>query len=64
LSTKTRLLKGLRVFVAWGRTPIHEALICLQNEGLAELIPRRGMRVLPVSADDMREIYVVLTACA
>src|SRR3546814_8542442 len=44
------------------RTPIHEALICLQSEGLVELIPRRGMRVLPVSAEDMREIYEVLTA--
>ncbi len=44
------------------RTPVREALICLQNEGLIELLPRRGMRVLPVSPDDMREIYEVLTA--
>ncbi len=44
------------------RTPVREALICLQNEGLIELLPRRGMRVLPVSPEDMREIYEVLTA--
>ncbi len=43
------------------RTPVHEALIRLQNEGLVEMIPRRGMRVLPLSPADMREIYEVFT---
>lgn len=42
------------------RTPVREAVIRLQDEGLVEVIPRRGMRVLPLSADDMREIYEVL----
>lgn len=44
------------------RTPVREALIRLQSEGLVELIPRRGARVLPVRADDMREIYEILAA--
>ena len=44
------------------RTPVREALIRLQNEGLVELIPRRGMRVVPLSPADMQEIYEVLTA--
>jgi DNA-binding GntR family transcriptional regulator len=44
------------------RTPVREALIRLQDEGLVELIPRRGMRVVPLSPEDMREIYEVLTA--
>ncbi|NUZ08370.1 GntR family transcriptional regulator [Piscinibacter koreensis] len=44
------------------RTPLREALIRLQNEGLIEIIPRHGMRVLPVSATDMKEIYEVITA--
>lgn len=44
------------------RTPVREALIRLQNEGLVEVIPRRGVRVLPVSAKDMKEIYEILTA--
>lgn len=44
------------------RTPVREALIRLENEGLVSLIPRRGMRVTPLSASDMREIYEVLTA--
>src|SRR4051812_35913525 len=44
------------------RTPLREALIRLQNENLVEIVPRHGMRVLPVSATDMKEIYEVLTA--
>ena len=44
------------------RTPVREALLRLQNEGLIEVIPRHGMRVLPVSPSDMREIYQILTA--
>ena len=44
------------------RTPVREALLRLQNEGLVEVIPRHGVRVLPVSSADMREIYEVITA--
>jgi DNA-binding GntR family transcriptional regulator len=44
------------------RTPVREALIRLAKEGLVEVIPRHGMRVLPVSAADMRDIYEMLTA--
>jgi DNA-binding GntR family transcriptional regulator len=44
------------------RTPVREALIRLEAEGLVELIPRRGARVLPILASDMREIYEILTA--
>jgi DNA-binding GntR family transcriptional regulator len=44
------------------RTPVREALMRLRNEGLVEVIPRHGMRVLPVSPTDMREIYEILTA--
>lgn len=44
------------------RTPVREALIRLQNEGLIELRPRRGMRVLPIRPEDLREIYEVLNA--
>ena len=44
------------------RTPVREALIRLRSEGLVELIPRRGARVLPMSPDDMRDIYQILMA--
>ena len=48
--------------LAMSRTPVREALIKLEAEGLVELVPRRGVRVLPLQADDMREIYEILTA--
>jgi DNA-binding GntR family transcriptional regulator len=41
---------------------VREALIRLQKEGLVEVIPRHGMRVLPVSPADMKEIYEILSA--
>lgn len=44
------------------RTPVREAVARLANEGLVEVVPRHGMRVLPVSPTDMREIYEILTA--
>ncbi len=44
------------------RTPVREAIMRLRNEGLVEVIPRHGLRVLPVSPNDMREIYEILTA--
>ena len=44
------------------RTPVREALMRLSAEGLVEVIPRHGVRVLPVSPTDMREIYEILTA--
>ena len=44
------------------RTPVREALIRLQAEGLVEVSPRHGMRVLPVSPADMEQIYQILTA--
>lgn len=44
------------------RTPVREALLRLQSDGLVELIPRRGARILPIVADDMREIYEILTS--
>lgn len=44
------------------RTPVREALIRLENERLIELIPRRGMRVIPLVPSDMKEIYEILTS--
>jgi len=44
------------------RTPVHEAIIRLQEEGLIRVLPRRGVMVCPISPDDMREIYGVIIA--
>ncbi len=43
------------------RTPIREAALTLEGQGLLEMRPRKGVRILPVSPDDMRDIYDVLT---
>ncbi len=56
------LEQELAALLAMSRTPVREALIRLANDGLVEVRPRHGMRVLPVSADDMEEIYEILTA--
>ena len=44
------------------RTPVHEAIIRLQEEGLVQVLPRRGVLICPISAEDIREIYDVLIA--
>ena len=46
--------------LAMSRTPLREALLRLQSEGLVEVTPRRGLRVLPLYPADMREIYELL----
>ena len=44
------------------RTPVREALVRLQNENFVQLIPRHGMRVIPLSVSDLYDMYEVLTA--
>lgn len=44
------------------RTPVREALMRLQQNGLVSVIPRHGVRVLPVSTADMRKIYEIITS--
>ncbi len=44
------------------RTPVREALIRLERDGLVQVIPRHGMRVLPISPSDIQEIYQILTS--
>ncbi len=56
------LEQELAEMLQMSRTPVREALIRLADEGMVEVRPRRGMRVLPVSANDMREIYEILTS--
>src|SRR5271157_2448598 len=44
------------------RTPVHEAIIRLQEEGLVRVLPRRGVVVCAISPDDMQEIYELISA--
>ena len=43
--------------VGVSRTPVREALVQLQNEGLIAIVPRRGIRIVPLTVDDMREVH-------
>jgi DNA-binding GntR family transcriptional regulator len=44
------------------RTPVREALVRLEQEGLLTIVPRHGARISTLSPADMREIYDVLLA--
>lgn len=44
------------------RTPVREALIALESEGLVRSRPNRGFVVLPLDAAQVRETYPVLAA--
>lgn len=58
---------GLQIFedelassLDMSRTPVREALLKLESEGLIELVPRHGMRITPLSLEDVREAYQLL----
>jgi DNA-binding GntR family transcriptional regulator len=56
------LEQEIAAMLGMSRTPVREALIRLEKESFVQIVPRHGVRVLPVSPEDMREIYEVLTA--
>lgn len=45
-----------------GRTPVREALLRLQLEGIVRIVPKRGVEIVRLSANDIREIYQVISA--
>ncbi|MCY3985124.1 MAG: GntR family transcriptional regulator [Roseovarius sp.] len=44
------------------RTPVREALLLLEAEGLVETLARRGIRVVPITRSDMKDVLQILTA--
>lgn len=54
--------KAIAEELGFSRTPVREAVLRLANEGVVEVNARRGMRVLPLSVDDIQSIYQVITA--
>lgn len=44
------------------RTPVHEAIIRLQEDGLVRVLSKRGVQVCPLAPEDIREIYDVIIA--
>lgn len=55
------LERELAELLGISRTPLKEALVRLENEALIIVQPRHGIQVQPLSADDMEEIYQVIT---
>ena len=46
----------LAAAVGASRTPVREALLRLEGEGLVRLLPKRGALVLPVTVDEMADV--------
>jgi DNA-binding GntR family transcriptional regulator len=38
------------------RTPVREAFVRLEQDGLLEIVPRHGVRISVLSPNDMREL--------
>ncbi|MCU0789573.1 MAG: GntR family transcriptional regulator [Nitratireductor sp.] len=51
----------LAEFLGMSRTPVREAAVVLEGQGLVEVKPRRGIRILPISPADLEEVYAILT---
>ena len=54
------LEEDLASALGMSRTPLREALVQLQTERLIALVPRRGIRIVPLTVEDMREVYELL----
>jgi DNA-binding GntR family transcriptional regulator len=57
----THLEAELADMLGMSRTPVREAALRLEAQGLLEVRPRHGVRITPISPDDMNEIYEILT---
>ncbi len=44
------------------RTPVREATLMLQAQGLLEVQPRKGIKIKSITVQDMADIYELLTA--
>ncbi|WP_010530104.1 GntR family transcriptional regulator [Lentibacillus jeotgali] len=56
---KTFLEREIAEMLGMSRTPIREALVRLQTEGMITLVPRRGFIINPIKKDDLKEIYEI-----
>ena len=62
LAAGSNHLEGeLALRLGMSRTPVREAALTLEAQGLLQVRARRGVRILPISVQDMAEIYDVLT---
>lgn len=52
----------IAIRLGMSRTPVHEAIIRLQEDGLVRVLSKRGVLICPLAPDDIREIYDVIIA--
>lgn len=60
-SGSNHLESELAHMLGMSRTPIREATLILEAQGLVEVKPRHGVKILSLSSKDMAEIYDILT---
>ncbi len=60
-SGSNHLESELAELLGMSRTPVREATLILQAQGLVEVKPRHGVKILSLSPTDMAEIYDILT---
>ncbi|WP_235846939.1 GntR family transcriptional regulator [Neobacillus soli] len=54
---KTILEREMAEVLQMSRTPVREALVRLETEGMVRIIPRRGFFVEPIEREDLKKIY-------
>ena len=60
-SGSSHLESELAELLGMSRTPVREATLILEAQGLLEVKPRHGVRIVSISPQDMSEIYDILT---
>ncbi len=53
------LERELAEVLEMSRTPVREALVRLETDGMVKIIPRRGFIVEPIVREDLEEIYEI-----
>ncbi|WP_082220356.1 GntR family transcriptional regulator [Domibacillus robiginosus] len=56
---KTILEREMAEVLQMSRTPVREALVRLETEGMVRLIPRRGFIVEPIEKEDLKQVYEI-----
>jgi GntR family transcriptional regulator, rspAB operon transcriptional repressor len=59
---KTILEREMAEVLQMSRTPVREALVRLETEGMVRLIPRRGFIVEPIEREDLKQVYEIVEA--
>jgi len=57
---KTILEREMSEILQMSRTPVREALVRLETEGVVRLIPRKGFIVEPIEKEDLKEVYEIV----